>query len=324
MVTHTVPERPAPTAAGGDLRDRPRCRSFDSWLPYLLIAPAVLFELVVHVVPMLAGIWTSFLHLNEYFLANWRSAPFIGFKNYSVAVDVGQPIGQQLLHSFGVTCTFTLLVVGASWTFGMAGAVALQKKFRGRQVLRTLFLIPYALPVYAGIIAWKFMFQQQNGAVNVVLSQVHLVHGRPFWLIGGNAFPAMVVVAVWRLWPFAFLMLTAGLQSIPEDVYEAAELDGAGQWRQFRSITMPMVRPVNFVLLLVTFLWTFNDFNTPYVLFGATRPPAGDLISFHIYNSSFQTLNFGSGSAMSVLLLLFLLLVTGVYASLSRWRTGHA
>jgi multiple sugar transport system permease protein len=112
----------------------------------------------------------------------------------------------------------------------------------------------------------------------------------------------------------------AGLQSIPSDLYEAAAVDGAGNLRQWRFITLPSLRPVNLVLVLVLFLWTFNDFNTPYVLFGNSQPAGGDLISFHIYNASFLTWNFGVGSAMSVLLLLFLFLVTGAYLLLTRER----
>ena len=95
-------------------------------------------------------------------------------------------------------------------------------------------------------------------------------------------------------------------------------MDGAGVWQQLRRITLPSLRPVNQVLVLVLFLWTFNDFNTPYVLFGTAQPPAGDLISFRIYNSSFLTWDFGVGSAMSVLLLLFLLVVTAVYLLATR------
>ncbi len=119
-------------------------------------------------------------------------------------------------------------------------------------------------------------------------------------------------------------MLMAGLQSIPTDVYEASAVDGAKPFRQWRSITLPMVRPVNMVLILVMFLWTFNDFNTPFVLFGNAQPPAGDLISFHIYNASFLTWNFGSGAAMSVLLLLFLLLVSGIYLLVLNRRSKRA
>jgi multiple sugar transport system permease protein len=119
-------------------------------------------------------------------------------------------------------------------------------------------------------------------------------------------------------------MIMAGLQSIPRDVYEAAAIDGANAFKQWRSITLPMLQPVNVVLVLVMFLWVFNDFNTPYVLFGTAQPPAGDLVSFHIYNASFLTWNFGFGSAMSVLLLLFLLIVTGIYLFVTNRRSHRA
>ncbi|MEP6628857.1 MAG: sugar ABC transporter permease, partial [Lapillicoccus sp.] len=163
--------------------------------------------------------------------------------------------------------------------------------------------------------------QRDTGLVNhVIVDNLHLTQDRPFWLLGGNAFASIVTVAVWRLWPFAFLTLMAGLQSIPTDLYEAASVDGAGNLRQWRYITLPSLRPVNLVLVLVLFLWTFNDFNTPYVLFGNAQPAGGDLISFHIYNASFLNWNFGVGAAMSVLLLLFLFVVTAIYLLVTRDR----
>jgi len=304
----------------------PKRRRPTQWLPYALLAPAIVFELLIHIVPMLVGIWISLVQLTKYFIANWSAAPWAGLHNYAVAVDVNQAIGKGLLNSFLITIAFTILVVGISWTLGMAAAVALQRPFAGRGLFRTLFLVPYALPLYAGIIAWKFMFQRDTGAINhILVDQLHLTDNAPFWLIGNNAFGAIVVVAIWRLWPFAFLMLMAGLQSIPQDVYEASSVDGARPFRQWRSITLPMVRSVNVTLVLVMFLWTFNDFNTPYVLFGSTaQPPAADLISFHIYNASFITWNFGSGAAMSVLLLLFLLVVTGGYLLFTNRRSQRA
>ncbi|PZE26509.1 MULTISPECIES: carbohydrate ABC transporter permease [unclassified Curtobacterium] len=304
----------------------PKRRRHGQWLPYVLLAPAILFELLIHIVPMLTGIWISLVQLTKYFIANWSSAPWAGLHNYSVALDFNQAIGKSLLNSFLVTCGFTVLVVGFAWVLGMAAAVALQREFRGRSLFRTLFLVPYALPLYAGIIAWKFMFQRDTGAINhILVDQLHLMAHGPFWLIGNNAFVAIVIVAIWRLWPFAFLMLMAGLQSIPQDVYEASSVDGAKPFRQWRSITLPMVRSVNVTLVLVMFLWTFNDFNTPYVLFGSTaQPPAADLISFHIYNASFITWNFGSGAAMSVLLLLFLLIVTSAYLLFTNRRSQRA
>ncbi|HEY8719516.1 sugar ABC transporter permease [Pengzhenrongella sp.] len=304
----------------------PRARRRQGWwLPYVLLAPAVILELVIHVVPMLTGIYMSFLKLTKFFIANWSAAPAAGLHNYSLALDFNAAVGKALLQSFLLTCAYTVIVVAVSWSFGMAAAVVLQRSFRGRAALRTLFLVPYALPVYTGVITWNFMLQRDTGVINHLLGDnLGLLTEKPFWLIGSNAFVSLLVVAIWRMWPFAFLMLMAGLQSVPTEVYEASAVDGAHAFRQWRSITLPMVRPVNVVLVLVMFLWVFNDFNTPYVLFGTSQPPAGDLISFHIYNASFLTWNFGLGSAMSVLLLLFLLIVTGIYLAVVNRRSQRA
>jgi multiple sugar transport system permease protein len=271
-------------------------------------------ELAVHVIPMLVGVWMSLLELTQFHIRNWSTAPFAGLSNYRVTLNLNSVAGRDLLNSFWVTIAYTTLSVGLSWVLGTAAAVFLQRPFRGRALLRTLFLTPYALPVYAAVITWSFLFQRDTGLVNhVLVDQLGLVDHRPFWLIGGNSFVALLVVSVWRSWPFAFLCLMAGLQNIPEELYEAAVIDGAGFWRRLQYVTLPMLRPVNRVLVLVLFLWTFNDFNTPYLLFGGSAPKAADLISIHIYKSSFITWNFGTGSAMSVVLLLFLLVVTGLY-----------
>ncbi|MGW5282086.1 carbohydrate ABC transporter permease [Streptomyces collinus] len=307
------PVRENSPGAARELRRRPgRIRRIG--LPYLLLLPALLLELLVHLVPMVIGIVMSFKELTQLYIRDWGSAPWSGLGNYKVSVDFDAPVGEALLHSFFVTVGFTLFSVGLCWLIGTAAAVFMQDTFRGRGLLRALFLVPYALPVYAAVITWVFMFQHDNGLVNHVLhDQLHLTGKPSFWLIGDNSFYALLVVSVWKGWPFAFLIVMAGLQNIPKELYEAAALDGAGVWQQIRRITLPSLRPVNQVLVLVLFLWTFNDFNTPYVLFGRSAPEAADLISVHIYQASFVTWNFGTGSAMSVLLLLFLLVVTGVY-----------
>jgi len=263
---------------------------------------------------MLVGIWMSFVELTQFYIRNWTAAPWAGFDNYKVSLDFSGLLGQDLLDSFLRTIAYTLIVVGVSWGLGMSAALVLQNSFRGRGLLRTMFLVPYALPIYAGVITWSFMFQRDNGLINhLLIDDLHVTDSASFWLIGGKAFWAMVVVAIWRSWPFAFLMLTAGMQSIPTELYDASAVDGAGVWRQARHITLAMLQPVNVVLILMLFLWTFNDFNTPFVLFGPTAPKSADIISIHIYSNSFVSWNFGLGSAMSVLLLLFLLVVTGVW-----------
>ncbi|MFI7137057.1 carbohydrate ABC transporter permease [Streptomyces massasporeus] len=321
MTTTAQAERPAvrgnpPGTARGPRRRTGRTHRVG--LPYLLLLPALLLELLVHLVPMVIGIVMSFKELTQFYIRDWGAAPWSALDNYKVSVDFDAPVGEALLHSFVVTIAFTLLSVGLCWLIGTAAAVFMQDSFRGRGLLRALFLVPYALPVYAAVITWVFMFQHDNGLVNHVLhDQLGLTDKPSFWLIGDNSFIALLTVSVWKGWPFAFLIVMAGLQNIPGELYEAAALDGAGVWQQIRRITLPSLRPVNQVLVLVLFLWTFNDFNTPFVLFGRTAPEAADLISVHIYQASFVTWNFGTGSAMSVLLLLFLLLVTGGYLALT-------
>ena len=324
MTATTAPDRLRRPATPPRAPARPARRTRRSLLPYLLLVPAVVLELGVHVVPMVVGVWMSLLELTQFHIRDWSTAPFVGLDNYRATLDVDTAAGQELLHSYWVTAAYTVASVGLSWLLGIAAAVVLQRPFRGRAFLRTLFLTPYALPIYAAVVTWSFMFQRDTGLVNQVLLDTGITDHRPFWLIGGNSFVAVLVVSVWRSWPFAFLCLMAGLQNVPDDMYEAAYIDGAGFWRRFQYVTLPMLRPVNQVLLLVLFLWTFNDFNTPYLLFGGSAPPAADLVSIHIYQSSFIIWDFGAGSAMSVTLLLFLLVVTAGYLFLTRRRRSDA
>jgi multiple sugar transport system permease protein len=313
--------------ATGEIR-RPRSRRSTRWLgrrrlPYLLILPALCFELLIHILPLLTGIGISFLGLSQFFVRNWTAAPVVGLHNYGIALNFGAPIGHGLLHSFAITAAFTVLVIGLAWCMGLFGALLVNSEFRGRNWFRTLFLIPYALPVYVAVIAWSFMLDRDNGSLNTLLvNDLHIVGHRPFWLLGTNAFWSIVMTTLWRLWPFAFLMILAGLQNIPGELYEAASLDGAGRMRQLRYVTLPLLTPVTGVLIIVMFLWTFNEFNTPYVLFGQAPPSSADLLSLHIYVNSFVDLNFGLGSAMSVLLLMFLMFSTLIYLRVFRIGGG--
>ena len=309
----------ARTSPGGRRsRGKVRRHLSSNTLPYVLIIPALLFELLIHIVPMIFGVVISLFQLNQFYIRNWINAPFVGLDNFKIGLNTHGPIGSALVHSFLLTCAYTVLVVAGSWLFGVTAALLVNAEFRGRDWFRTLFLIPYALPIYVSILAWQFMLQK-NGAVNTLLVQnLHILDHAPFWLIGGNAFWSMAVTSLWRTWPFAFLILLAALQNIPAELYDAASVDGASKLRQFRTITLPLIRPVSVVVILVMFLWTFNDFNTPYVLFGQAPPPAADLLSLHIYVNSFVDLNFGLGAAMSTLLLIFLLIVSVVYIRLLR------
>jgi multiple sugar transport system permease protein len=303
-----------------------RRRRRSGWsLPYVLILPALVFELAIHIIPMLVGVYISFLRHTQLTIRQWTSAPLAGLRNYLVGLNPNGTIGSQLWGSLIRTVIFTVVVVGMSWGLGILGAVLLNSKFRGRGVLRTLFLVPYAMPVFVVVVGWGFMFNQRDGAVNSLLvDNLHLLHHRPFWLLGSNSFLVIMIIAIWKTWPFAFLMLLAALQNIPDELYEAASLDGASLWNQFRRITLPLIRPANVVVLLVMGLWTFNEFNTPYLLFGNAPPSQARLLSMHIYVNSFVNFNFGLGAAMSVLLLILLMIASILYLRVAGRRASNA
>ncbi|MFV0426713.1 MAG: carbohydrate ABC transporter permease [Beutenbergiaceae bacterium] len=282
--------------------------------PYLLILPAAIAELTIHIGPMLLGIWTSFVQLNQIFIRNWLQAPFVGLSNYINGLNPNGAIGSEFFATLGRTIVYTALVVSISWLLGTAAAYFLSTDFRGRAFLRTFFLFPYAIPVFVGVIAWAFMFNQRDGMVNSLLvDTLGILDERPFWLVGSGAFIVIVVVSIWGMWPFAYLLQMAAFQSVPGDVVEAATLDGASRIRILMSVTLPIVRAANVVMLLLMTLAAFNQFNVPFVLFGQSSPESAQLISPLIYQFSFGTWNFGLGAAVSTLLLLFLLVITVIY-----------
>jgi len=301
------------------IRRRPR-----NVLPYVLVLPAMIAELLIHIIPMLLGLYIAFLQLNQLSIRRWVNAPFVGFDNFVNGLNPSTAIGSQFFGTLGRTAVYTVIVLALSWVMGTAAAYFLNTNFRGRATLRTLYLLPYALPVFVSAIAFAFMFNQRDGVVNKLLvDDLHLLGDRPFWLIGGNAFIVLVLASVWTAWPFAFLLQLAALQTIPDEVYEASALDGAGRWRQFVAITLPMIRSSNVVMLLLMFLSTFNMFTVPYVLFGPSGPPEAQLVSPLIYQFSFGTWNFGLGGAVSAMLLVLLFAVSLVYIRLVLPKEGN-
>jgi multiple sugar transport system permease protein len=292
-------------------------------VPYFLLVPAVFAVGLVMVAPMVIGVVMSFLKITQFTIGDWTAAPWAGLANFRISLNLHEPIARGLLSSVEVTALYTVVVVGISWVLGMAGAVFLSDTFKGRSIIRSMFLLPYAIPVYVGVIVWTLMFQN-NGAVNTLLGHdLHLVGVQTFWLAGTRAFWSMVVTTVWRTWPFAFLMLLAGLQSIPAEQYEAARVDGASRWQEFRRVTMPSVHDVSLLLVLITGFWTFNDFTTPFIMFSTAPPSSAQLISLQIYIDSIVDLNFGLGAAMAVIMIVLLIVASFVYMRLLHMRIGE-
>ena len=156
------------------------------------------------------------------------------------------------------------------------------------------------------------------GAIDTVLARLHLGSINTYWLLGPNSFWAMVVADCWAAWPFIYLMVLAGLQGISNDLYESAYIDGAGPLRIFSSITLPMLRPVLGLALLLSTLNHFNNFTLPFMMFGTPPPPQADVLPLNVYVMSFETLNFGLGAAMSLITLVLMMIPAFFYIRMLR------
>ena len=169
-------------------------------------------------------------------------------------------------------------------------------------------LAPWIVPSYVVAVLWSFMWQSDVGIVNKVLvDYTHLLGHRPIWLLGPNTMWAIVIPSIWRGLPFAMLIFLAGLQAIPSELHEAAAIDGAGPWRRFRYITLPLLRPLIAVQLLFGVIYAAYQFAIPYVMLGSNPGPDADLMMTLIVRQSFSNNLFGFGAAASTLLMLAML-----------------
>lgn len=287
-------------------------------IAYVFLLPTLLAMLFLHIFPIMQGIYMSFLELNQFTLSQYLLAPFVGLDNfYKVLIDVNSPIRIGLFEAVRNTVIYTLLVTVGTLGVGMVVALMLNRKFFGRSLVRTLFLFPWIIPTYVTGLLWGIMWLKEGGLINVMLVDwLHLLPFKPSWLTGANTIWAIIIPTIWRYWPLSMLMLLAGLQTIPEELYEAADIDGAGPWRKFWMITWPMLQPVWFILILFGLISNTYSFNIVIMMFGfgAGFPGEwGDLMMTNIFRNSFQLWNFGTGAAASVLLLIVMVAIVNVW-----------
>jgi len=196
---------------------------------------------------------------------------------------------------------------------GLGAALLLNEEFRGRGVARTLTLIPFAMPVVPWALAWVVMLYY-DGIVNQVLLRLGLIHGTVAWLgQSTTALPAVIFARAFKLVPFVQVMFLAGLSAIPDELYEAATVDGASAWRRFRNITLPLLKPVSLVTTLILAVWHINDFAIVWVMTQGGPSNATELIVINAYKVAFEAFRFGESSAIGVVLLVFSLLFGVLY-----------
>jgi len=314
-------------------------------VPFLLISPAFLGLVFLHFVPMVQGLWLSLLESNKSTIGQYLHAPFVGFSNYKEILFSGESqVRQGLWDALRNTFLYTLLVTTGTILLGIGGALLVHRQFRGRSVARTLLLFSWIIPSYVVGMLWGFMWQQEEGIINQLLfNHLHFdvitswfgMHWdytdlgaliKPRWLTGENTIWAIVIPTIWRFWPFAMVMFLAGLSSIPAEIYEAAEIDGASKSEQFFHITLPLLRPVVAMIVLQGLITNVYSFNIVSMMFGngAGFPGKyGDLLMPNIFRNSFQMWNFGIGAAMSTLLMSFMVVVVVLWYKRFREDLGN-
>ncbi len=318
MTTKTLKKpvaRPvAPPKARSAARGRER-------FAYWLIAPALAFMVLVHLIPTAAGSFLSLLDLNTFTFQQLFGAPWAGLSNYdAILFDSANPLHSGFTNAASNTLFYTAVVVAGTLSGGLGIALLMNRAFPGQRVVRTLMLTPWVVPSFVVAVLWEFMWQRDAGIVNKVLVDYTGILGeRPTWLLGENTMWAIIVPSIWRGIPFAMLIFLAGLQAIPRELHEAAALDGAGTWRRFRYITMPLLRPLLAIQLLFGVIYSAYQFTIPFVMLGSNPGPSADLMMTLIMRQSFSNNLFGYGAAVSTLLMLAMLVWVGIwYATFRR------
>lgn len=292
-----------PTRAPRPLRWRPGER-----LGYAMVAPAVLVLLAITAFPLVYNVVNSLRAYNLY--SPTPGNPYVGLRNYSEAFS--QP---GLVAALEHTVIYAAISVSVEVALGLGIALLLNQAVRGRGIARTLILLPWAVPTVVAAMVWKTLLDPQTGGVDYLLGLLHLPGAHTTWLGAGTvtSWISILVVDCWQTVPFVAIILLAGLQGIPADLYEAAEVDGASWWHVFRGITLPMLRPALLVVLVFRTLSAFMIFDVIYALTGGGPGTATQTVAYLDYNTLLVNTDFGLGGAISVVMVAVGLLIAAFY-----------
>jgi multiple sugar transport system permease protein len=276
--------------------------------PMVLLAPAVVYMTVVGFYPL---VYSAYISFTDYNPVQGRAGSWLGLENYLTALSDG-----QFWHALFLTGVFTLLSVGISLVLAILLALLFNKELPGFLVLRTIVLVPMLVtPIAVGII-WRTMMNAEHGLLNFLLALIG-VEAQPWIGSSSSAFACILLVDIWEWTPFIFIIILAGLRGLPASPFEAAAIDGAGAFRVFFSITLPMLRPVIIIATLLRIIDAARTYDTIFLLTRGGPDFATDLASIYLQRVNFQFFNLGYGSALSWLLLLVILAVVLAFVRLT-------
>ena len=265
-------------------------------LAWILISPTVLVLTIVILIPIAQSLYQSLfgrprLEDNGFFST---IEPFVGLKNYT---DIFSSAGERFWVAFYNTTLFGVVTVVLETVLGVAMALIMHKAMKGRGIVRASILVPWAIPTAVSAILWGWIFNQ-NGVANAILGR-HVM-----WASGDLSAKAAIIIAdVWKTAPYIGLLTLAGLQLIPDEVYEAAKIDGASAWKRFTSITLPLVKPALVVAVVFRALDALRMFDLPYILIGP-RKGSVETLSMLVQDESSNS-RYGSAAAYALILFLY-------------------
>ncbi|MGH3360446.1 MAG: carbohydrate ABC transporter permease [Nocardioidaceae bacterium] len=276
---------------------------------YLFLAPAIAFVVLTVVYPLLYNISQSFFDVGLREVVS-GGAQWVGLDNYS-----DQFGRSEFWHALQVSIVYSFATVALTFLVGLGLALLFHRALPGRNAMRALLLLAWILPTVVSANVWRWLLDGSYGLLNAALTAVGLIDTDVFWLGQPNTAVAAVTVATaWSFAPFAMILLSAGLQGISPTLYEAARIDGAGAWQQFRSITLPVLRPVSLTAMLLIFIFTFKTFDTIFLMTGGGPGGATEILPVYAYNEAFDFSRFDTAAvATTTLMVVPILLSVGYF-----------
>jgi multiple sugar transport system permease protein len=271
----------------------------------LLMVPAVTLLLLLTLYPVLYGVWISFFNKHSFF----PQQTFVGFGNYLFLLQ-----DPEFWAAVWRGAVYSISSIVLQIVLGVAAALLLNQVFPGRNILRAIVMFPYVVPTVVAVILWKWLLNSQFGLVNYLIESAGIVD-QPISFMGKDwIMVSLILVSVWQFFPFVVIGVLARLQSVPQELYEAAHVDGANALQRFFHVTLPQLKSVLFVIVLLRSIWMFTKFDTPWLMIqGGGAETYIRTLPVYTYMRTFAYYEAGLGSAMAVVMFLALAAVTAIY-----------
>jgi arabinogalactan oligomer/maltooligosaccharide transport system permease protein len=283
------------------------------------VAPAFIVLIGVVVYPFVYNVVLSFSNMNLRHLKDWH---LVGLRQYVKVFT--EPTEPSFYAVFAKTIIWTVVNVVFHVVIGVILALLLNQKIKGRSVYRTLLILPWAIPQYIVALTWRGMFNYEYGSINLIITKyLHLPAVE--WLKSPTeAFLACILTNVWLGFPFMMVVALGALQSIPHDLYEAADIDGASWFHKLKSITLPLIRPVMIPAITLGIVWTFNNLNIVWLVSNTGEPSDQThiLVSF-VYKAAFNLYRYGYAAALSMVIFFILLIFSLVFMKKSKAEAAY-